>query len=554
MVASRLPVPGSDAGDWGTILNAFLGVSHNSDGTLQSSALQQAGALTSMPRLDQLNVATESISLNSQKITNLANGTNPQDAAVFGQIPTNLPPNGSAGGDLSGSFPSPSVAKVNGILVSGTPASGQALIATSSSAAAWSSVGGATDWINVKQSPYNATGNGATDDTAAIQNAINALSSTGGVVYLPAGTYLLNGTSALSLASAGVRLLGDGTVTSVIKIGSSFTAPEAIAITADSCRVSDLSIVGASSTIASNPACNAVEITGSQRIKIYDIFAQYINGWVIESVGSASRGNLDTMFRGIVGRNCAGGVHTKGVSGSSFQGEQFLTDIQLQQIGTATGGNANLDGLLVEDCSDVLAQGVNIGIATGSTGGAIHIKGACATVAVTNSDAGANAAAGGAPSIHIESSTNGSPSGVTINGGSSEGGSVAIQVDAGSDITLNGIRGHQAYTDGLQINGSSAEVLAIGCSLAANNQSGGTGYDINSSSMSGGNFRAVACRTESTIGSATAGDVTNPVATTTHSYFLNCFFIASNKIPPRRSLAERRSKQSAVLATTHAAL
>lgn len=34
---SRLPVPGSDNGIWGTVLNDFLSVEHNSDGTLKSS-------------------------------------------------------------------------------------------------------------------------------------------------------------------------------------------------------------------------------------------------------------------------------------------------------------------------------------------------------------------------------------------------------------------------------------------------------------------------------------------------------------------------------------
>lgn len=33
---ARLPVPGSDTGTWGTVLNEFLGVAHNGDGTLKS--------------------------------------------------------------------------------------------------------------------------------------------------------------------------------------------------------------------------------------------------------------------------------------------------------------------------------------------------------------------------------------------------------------------------------------------------------------------------------------------------------------------------------------
>src|SRR5687767_11024016 len=41
---ARLPIPGSDKGTWGNILNDFLVQSHNSDGTLKSSAVTAAGA------------------------------------------------------------------------------------------------------------------------------------------------------------------------------------------------------------------------------------------------------------------------------------------------------------------------------------------------------------------------------------------------------------------------------------------------------------------------------------------------------------------------------
>ena len=41
-MAQRLPIPGSDDGTWGGILNGFLEVSLNSDGTLNTSAVTTA--------------------------------------------------------------------------------------------------------------------------------------------------------------------------------------------------------------------------------------------------------------------------------------------------------------------------------------------------------------------------------------------------------------------------------------------------------------------------------------------------------------------------------
>lgn len=59
---------------------------------------------------------------------------------------------------------------------------------------------------NVKA--YGATGNGVTDDSVAIQNAINSLGQGGGIVYFPVGVYLIN--TPLTSSAQNVQVVGDG--------------------------------------------------------------------------------------------------------------------------------------------------------------------------------------------------------------------------------------------------------------------------------------------------------------------------------------------------------
>jgi hypothetical protein len=47
---SRLPVPGGDDGTWGSILNDYLAVSIDTDGTLKGSAVQSTGTEMSTNR------------------------------------------------------------------------------------------------------------------------------------------------------------------------------------------------------------------------------------------------------------------------------------------------------------------------------------------------------------------------------------------------------------------------------------------------------------------------------------------------------------------------
>src|SRR5258708_3681011 len=77
--------------------------------------------------------------------------------------------------------------------------------------------------LNVKDSAYGAKGDGTTNDAVAIQAAIDAAHSAGGgVIFLPAGTYIVK--SALELQS-NVTLRGAGWGAAVVKVGKEAKCP-----------------------------------------------------------------------------------------------------------------------------------------------------------------------------------------------------------------------------------------------------------------------------------------------------------------------------------------
>jgi polygalacturonase len=65
--------------------------------------------------------------------------------------------------------------------------------------------------FNIKSGPFGAAGDGTTDDKTAFLNAYNAANSAGGgIVFIPAGTFLFN--SAAVLAGTNIIIMGPGTI------------------------------------------------------------------------------------------------------------------------------------------------------------------------------------------------------------------------------------------------------------------------------------------------------------------------------------------------------
>jgi hypothetical protein len=378
----------------------------------------------------------------------------------------------------------------------------------------------------------NAAFAGGADPTgaAACDTVLSDALAAGGLVVIPPGTYLVNGSSALSLAVAGTALRGAGPGSTVIKIGGSFSGSQVFGVTADSCTISGLSVIGASSAVSSNPAAGAIQVTGAQRCRLQDLFFQFVNGYAIDMDGSAGSGCLDSMIRNIVGRQCAGGIHLLGVTGSSFQAENFLTDIQLQRIGAGTSA---LDALLAEDCQDVLIANYNGSVLGGSaTGKTFHLKGACTSVFVTNADIGMITRGTASPVLHVESGTNGSPAGCGFTGGVVQAGNVGIQVDAGTDIGFHSLKIKNNSTDNVQVTGGDQIAFDAGCNFTTGNQSGTTASDVHLTSSSGFVYVRGCIFASPVSTTPAAGNVTSPVNDVNHrGIFENCAFTGTGSTP-----------------------
>lgn len=368
--------------------------------------------------------------------------------------------------------------------------------------------------------PPSADTSGATD-AANIQAALNLA---GAVSLDPAGTYYFGSASPVTVgASQTVR----GNWATVV-ITSALTAARLFYLTGQGASVSELFVNGANTTVTSNPAADVIGISAATSCRVRDIRAQYVNGYVVRAIAGSVTSIADLMISRVTGRNCAAGILLQGVSGTAYLGQVFLEAVQLQQMGVASGPNSGLDALLIEDISDVLGHGINVGMATGSLGRALHISGNCATVILNGIDIAANAVSGGVPALHVDAATgNGSPSAVRLHG-SAQGGLYCAEVDAGTDVIID-MRLRGSYSTGLRATGTPTVVFRG--QIASSNQGGITAYDLDGSGLTGGGLYAHNVGFETTVGTAAAGVVPNAANVNAQCYFHGCNFRGSGSTP-----------------------
>ena len=79
--------------------------------------------------------------------------------------------------------------------------------------------------LNVKAAPFNAMGDGVTNDTAAIQAALNYAAANSLSLRFPAGTYIATGLTFTATATGHVGIVGDGSGNTLIQAPPGSTAP-----------------------------------------------------------------------------------------------------------------------------------------------------------------------------------------------------------------------------------------------------------------------------------------------------------------------------------------
>lgn len=162
------------------------------------------------------------------------------------------------------------------------------------------------EWVSVKD--FGAIGDGVTDDTAAIQAAVNAAKAAGGAtVHIPAGTYVTSST--ITINGSGVNIRGDGMWNTIITRSTDhgntffFTGNDIAGANLTHVGISDLRI---RSTGLDTRGAH-VRVRGATRVGIANIFIeQCFIGFLFEGMTAAYVSNIYCINTNLFGGSAAG--------------------------------------------------------------------------------------------------------------------------------------------------------------------------------------------------------------------------------------------------------
>lgn len=321
--------------------------------------------------------------------------------------------------------------------------------------------------FNVKN--YGAVGDNSTDDTTAIQRAINAASS-GGIVYFPRGTYKI--TDALNVTN-GMSFLGTGRAKSIIA-GYSTTKNGFQVSTPDTVAFQGLQVTRTSTTPSSGDAIifteTSTENVGSSVVDC--IFSNWYNGvhferaqqWRVSHCYFANNYNIGLYAQNIYNGDSGANVID---SGTIFDNSRGGTTFGVYY---GSGGGLTLQGVkflshtyqFYQNLESAVSTGINIINSSsfeGSATEAIHFGNANANGAFTHV-------------IITDNEISGPTTGILTTGGSDylanlviarnsisvASGGTCISLSRGRNITVN----HNIYVG----NGGSPTALVAGANIS----------------------------------------------------------------------------------------
>ena len=351
------------------------------------------------------------------------------------------------------------------------------------------------DIVSVKD--FGAVGDGVTDDTNAIQNAITAVNANGGgILQLGAGTFLI--TSTLNMAS-NVQLVGSGIGVTIIKMDAASTSDNVIFGNGLSdVRIANLSVdvngiarsanpnpmTGIRIQISTNVIYDTIEVYGSlgslSASAVGAALAQVTRGLIVNSTardcGSLTRGsdgfycgpNEQTLIQGCIADNCTDtafvleSCNYSGIVGCTSKGCRQGGAISVAFAADCFGNFIN--GLTVYNWSSAVAGGIPI--ATYGTGKLLFTQ-------ISNVTMIREAGLGPAIRVYNDSVSTAtiesiSFSNVMVVGAGTQG--ILVQGKSGrptKNVTITGCRIYGSLGgNGIQVEENCSDVQVAGCFLA----------------------------------------------------------------------------------------